>query len=508
MSTPKTLNPIETNDDDPDNQLQGAQNIFEPSTSASSSLLPYQTYTSTQCSERPSKRSRQLTLFGSKKNIGLTEIKINDNNKSLIKMIVFDYQPLSIVENVGFLEYTKKLQPLYSVPSRKQLTTKLLPQEYDNIYSKLKSILKTISDLSNTTDMWTDCNKSYITVTCHFIFDNHLYSPVLATREVFDSHTGLNIATTLKNIFNEWGITNKIITIVSDNGSNIKNAINEHLLKYHHPCVAHTLNLSINEAIKGNIDINQILKKCRTIVGHFKHSSYANGKLREFQLQMNLLILKVKQDIVTRWNSSLIMIERLIDIKTPLSATMSSPPRAPDYLNASEWEIILDCIHILKPLTTYFKNVPIENTIGEAFKNILIDVVSRRLGNLETNKIVAKATFLDPRFKKTAFGLLENANNAQKWISDELTTMIIHANNDNDNTEVNIIQSTTTASTSNTSNSIGDHFDNKVSQVQSSSSPSTTSTLIIRQYLEMLLLISFLPKILVTFENFIVYYTS
>ncbi|KAL4153182.1 hypothetical protein QTP88_001015 [Uroleucon formosanum] len=510
---PKTLNPIETNNDDPDNQLQGAQNISEPSTFSSSSLLPYGTSTSSQCSEPPSKRSRQLTLFGSKNTIGLTEIKTNEINKSLIKMIVFDYQPFSIVENVGFLEYTKKLQPLYSVPSRKQLTTKLLPQEYDIINSKLKSMLETTADLSITTDMWTsDSNKSYITVTCHFIFDNHLYSPVLTTREVFDSHTGLNIATTLKNIFNEWGITNKIVTIVSDNGSNIKNAINEHLLKYHHPCVAHTLNLSINEEINGNLNIIQILKKCRTIVSHFKHSSYANGKLREFQLQMNLPILKVKQDNVTRWNSGLIMIKRLIDIKNPLSATMSSLPRAPNYLNAFEWEIILDCIHILKPfevmtaelsgenyvtissiiplirgLQHILKNVQIETTIGEAFKNTLIDVVSRRLGNLEMNKIVAKATFLDPRFKKTAFGLLENANNVQKWISDELTP-IICANNDIDNTEVNRIQYTTTASTSNTSNSIWDHFNSKVSQVQLSLSPSTTSTLIIRQYLEMPLL--------------------
>eukprot|EP00102_Acyrthosiphon_pisum_P010151 XP_008178343.1 PREDICTED: zinc finger BED domain-containing protein 4-like [Acyrthosiphon pisum] len=362
--------------------------------------------------------------------------------------------------------------------------------------------------------MWTsDCNKSYITVTCHFIFDNHLYSPVLATRELFDSHTGINIATTLKNIFNEWGIADKIVTIVSDNGSNIKSAINEHLLKYHHPCVAHTLNLSINEVINRNLDIVQILKKCRTIVRHFKHSSYANGKLREFQLQMNLPILKMKQDVVTRWNSSLIMIERLIDIKNPLSATMSSLPRAPNYLNACEWEIILDSIHILKPfeimtaellgenyvtsssiiplirgLQHIIKSVQIKTTIGEAFKNTLIDVVNRRLGHLEKNKIVAKATFLDPRFKKTAFGLLDNANNVQQWISDELTPMIICANNDIDNTEVNTIQSTITASTSDTSNSIWDHFDNKVSQVQSSSSPFITSTMIIRQYLEMPLL--------------------
>lgn len=44
-------------------------------------------------------------------------------------MITIDYQPLSLVENVRFLEYTKMLQPLYSAPSRKQLATKLLPQD-------------------------------------------------------------------------------------------------------------------------------------------------------------------------------------------------------------------------------------------------------------------------------------------------------------------------------------------------------------------------------------------
>jgi len=124
-----------------------------------------------------------------------------------------------------------------------------------------------VNDLSITTDMWTfDCNKSYITVTCHFIHNNRLHSPVLATREVKDSHAGLNIATALTHIFNEWSIANKIVTIVSDNGSNIKNAINEHLLKCHHPCVAHTLNQSLNEAINGNFDVHQILKKCRAIV--------------------------------------------------------------------------------------------------------------------------------------------------------------------------------------------------------------------------------------------------
>jgi len=100
-------------------------------------------------------------------------------------MIIADYQPLSIVENIGFLEYSKILQPLYSPPSRKLLTTKLLPDEYNTIVSKLKYMLVTIDYVLITTDMWTsDSNKGYITVTCHFIFDDKLYSPVLATREV------------------------------------------------------------------------------------------------------------------------------------------------------------------------------------------------------------------------------------------------------------------------------------------------------------------------------------
>jgi len=74
-------------------------------------------------------------------------------------MIVTDYQPLSLVENSGFLEYSKKLQPLYKVPSRKTLTTKLLPNEYNKIVTILKKMLENVASLSITTDIiWTSDN--------------------------------------------------------------------------------------------------------------------------------------------------------------------------------------------------------------------------------------------------------------------------------------------------------------------------------------------------------------
>jgi len=220
---------------------------------------------------------------------------------------------------------------------------------------------------------------------------------------------------------------------------------------------------------------------------------------------MNLPLLKVKQDVSTRWNSSLTMIERLLTIKIPLTASMSSLPRAPNCLNASEWEVISDCIKILKPfenitselsgenyptlslviplirgLQYMLKNLRTETTIGNEFKNKLIDVVGRRLGNLEKNKIVAKSTFLDPRLKKTAFGLQENADNAHKWICEELTNMI---GAKNDNTE--ITESDTTQSTSSANiYSVWKHFDDKVSQVKITSNPNATASIMIRQYLE------------------------
>lgn len=503
-----TLIAIPSTSNDPDTDLQNIDsldnlsNVQFPSTSSN---VQNHSLTSAQ-SGIPAKRSRQLKLFGSTQNNELSIEESNDIDKSLVKMITADYQPLSIVENVGFLEYTKKLQPLYTPPSRKLLTTKLLPGQYDIIFSKLKYMLKNVNDVSVTTDMWTsDSTKSYLTVTCHFIYDDYLYSPVISTKEVHGIHTGENIASVLSIIFNQWDISNKIVTVVSDSGSNIKNAINEHLKKYHHPCVAHTLNLSVNEAINKNSEFLQVLKTCRAIVGHFKHSSFATDKLQEFQKQMGLPELKVKQDVNTRWNSSLIMIERLIKIKDPLSAAISSLRRAPNGLTAIEWDTIADCVKILKPfesmtlelsgekyptlslviplirgLQFMVKNIKPETDAGILLQNSLLDIVTRRLEILEKNKIVAKSTFLDPRFKKTAFGLVDNAENTQKWIIEELTSIICLNNEDYNN----ITETSAPATLTESSNSLWEHFDTKLSEVRSVINPEVNATLIVRQYNE------------------------
>lgn len=68
---------------------------------------------------------------------------------------------------------------------------------------------------------------------------------------------------------------------------------------------------------------------------------------------MGLPESKVKQDVPTRWNSILIMIKRLQLIK----AVVASLAKAPEFLTASEWEMLADWIPILKPVEKKCRDV-------------------------------------------------------------------------------------------------------------------------------------------------------
>lgn len=93
-------------------------------------------------------------------------------------------------------------------------------------------------------------------------------------------------------------------------------------------------------------------------------------------------------------------------------------------LSGEKYPTLNVVIPFIRGLKNILRNMKIETDVRDVFRNMLMDIVTRRLGILEKNKIVAKATFLDLRFIKTAFGLDENASNSQKWVSEELTMMI------------------------------------------------------------------------------------
>ena len=79
------------------------------------------------------------------------------------EMIALDSQPFSIVEDVGFKRLMKVLKPNYELPSRKYFTSNIIPTIYSRVGAKIKKSIDQASNLSFTTDIWTNnANASFI----------------------------------------------------------------------------------------------------------------------------------------------------------------------------------------------------------------------------------------------------------------------------------------------------------------------------------------------------------
>lgn len=342
----------------------------------------------------------------------------------------------------------------------------------------------------------------------------------ISTKEAHFEHTAMNISNSIKESLDEWGIFDKIVAIVTDNAPNIKKAVNEYLNKRNQYCIAHTLNLAINDCMKDDIsadfdepelynspNLQDLLSKCRAIVAHFKHSDKSSYKLREGQKQMGLPELKVIQDVATRWNSQYYMMSRLLELKIPLSAAIVAISNPPNNLLNEEWTVIEDVVKILKPVEqatqtisaekypTLSSTIPLissmkdlirrKNPISEAGKKLqkrLLSVLEKRLGILDLNKTACKSTFLDPRFKKEGFSSNAVAERAQQWCLTELTNIISESRsrdgsistpeetsiNDNDADEVEDLWSS---------------FDKKMKNL-TNCAPITNAAVLIKQYVE------------------------
>ena len=64
--------------------------------------------------------------------------------------------PISIVENEGFIDYIKFLDPSFTMPTRRRIKEVGLPNLKSIVQSKIKTILKSIPWINTSVDLWTD----------------------------------------------------------------------------------------------------------------------------------------------------------------------------------------------------------------------------------------------------------------------------------------------------------------------------------------------------------------
>ncbi|CAB4399962.1 unnamed protein product [Rhizophagus irregularis] len=153
--------------------------------------------------------------------------------------------------------------------------------------------------------------------------------PVL---RITGSHTGNAIYEILNKLLVDFDLKQKIISITTDNGSNmvvacrlLKNDFNIQtpaLDFIHSRCICHILNLAVNAGLK---HVENLIKKLRKIVKRVRRTQLYLEELERLAIAANHTFKHPILDVKTRWNSHLVNLLSQFHIATAELSTQTYP---------------------------------------------------------------------------------------------------------------------------------------------------------------------------------------
>ncbi len=287
-----------------------------------------------------------------------SESRAAEITERIVNMVALDMRPVHVVECEGFRDLLRCLEPGYTIPSRKHVT-KLLRRKHDIGKEQLQAKLgKDAVSIALTTDIWTSSTtEAYITVSAHYTSPCwELCSCVLGTPAFPEQHTGRAIADKLIEIVRGYSLSEKVSVVVHDQAANMELCLE--ILEVDQgwkslKCTAHCLQLYLKAGLSIS-GIDRLIGVARKLVGHFRHSVVASEELKRRQAQMKVAEKKLIQDCATRWNSSFYMLERLLEMRWPVTAVLSCEgvtKRSDRYLDLSSdnWALADELVKALQP---------------------------------------------------------------------------------------------------------------------------------------------------------------
>ncbi|KAK9756358.1 hypothetical protein RND81_01G091200 [Saponaria officinalis] len=243
------------------------------------------------------------------------------SRSKLVTAIVLHEYPLSIVDQFGFRDFIKSLNPTFKMISRNTFRNDIFKMYKDEKLS-LKWLLEhNDSRVAVTTDMWTASNqkKGYMAVTSHFIDQNWvLRNRTLRFCFVPCPHTKGVLAKVLMDCLSQYCLESKISSVVVDNCTT-NDAMIKILLKnfekkclmlkgsfLHLRCSAHILNL----IVKDGLDVIESgIVKVRDCVSFWMSTPKRIEKFEEASRYLGINNSKrLVLDCKTRWNSTFYML--------------------------------------------------------------------------------------------------------------------------------------------------------------------------------------------------------
>jgi hypothetical protein len=185
---------------------------------------------------------------------------------------------------------------------------------------------------------------------CHCTLHNRrIYAEVVPAGgfSYGESHTAENLKDELLRVTNEWQIASNVVCVVTDNAANISKAVK--LANFRHlGYFIHTLNLIVQKAIPA---IKPLKSKVKAIVEYFHRSTIAAEELKSLERQMRpgQQPLKLRNDVVTRWNSTYLMLQCMCDVQELLEAATAALRNPVEPLTSHEWAVLKEVSAILYP---------------------------------------------------------------------------------------------------------------------------------------------------------------
>ncbi|KAK3924247.1 Putative AC9 transposase [Frankliniella fusca] len=146
----------------------------------------------------------------------------------LLEVIIESKLPFQILNRPKFKKLIKRLAAGRNIISRRVARGRI-PILYHSTKTKLMAKLVKAKRVGTTADAWKSRGKGYLGVTAHWLDPDSLErrSAALACRRVKGSLTYDVLATLLSDIFQEYGIQDKVSCTVTDNGSNFLKAFRQ-----------------------------------------------------------------------------------------------------------------------------------------------------------------------------------------------------------------------------------------------------------------------------------------
>lgn len=246
-----------------------------------------------------------------------------DKNKltdAIAKFVASTCSTYSIVESEGFVNLMRVASPNYVVPSRTTFSERKIPELYTRMKEHLMLKLSAAQYVSITADGWSADNSSqFLGVTCTTLdADWKMDTYTLACREMNVAHTGMNIANTIMEVLEEFGVhKEKVVAVTTDRGANMLAAVKELGLNSV-PCFAHVLNTIVSK-LWDHASIKPTMQKIRKMHNVLAFSPKAQRTLQELQNTHQKPKHKFPSACATRWWSELRQVVFVLDQQAALA---------------------------------------------------------------------------------------------------------------------------------------------------------------------------------------------